>query len=118
MDDQPLLCCHFCAVTAMLSLLCCHCYVCCCAVTSIPPLLCLEAYWRTRSISAIAFTVLLPVCNQGDTGGTGPPAIVGFGRLTHVFESKQRPKKITVYCDDFRYGRQGAGGGCSSMSIS
>ncbi len=27
--------------------------------------------------------------------------VVGFGRSTLVFGSKQRPKRIEVYCDDY-----------------
>ena len=40
----------------------------------------------------------------GTTSGALPPdvAVVGFGRTVHVFGSKQRPKKLTIYGSDFR----------------
>lgn len=30
--------------------------------------------------------------------------IVGFGKTVHVFRSKQKPKKLTMYGSDFRCG--------------
>ena len=36
----------------------------------------------------------------------GPPQetdIVGFGKSVHVFASKQQPKKLTIYADDYRW---------------
>lgn len=30
-------------------------------------------------------------------------AIVGFGRMVEVYSSKQKPKRLTIYCDDFRW---------------
>ena len=30
--------------------------------------------------------------------------IVGFGKTVHVFSSKQKPKKLTIYGSDFRCG--------------
>ena len=40
----------------------------------------------------------------GGMQGAPPPevSVVGFGRSVHVFGSKQRPKKITIYGSDFR----------------
>ena len=41
-------------------------------------------------------------------GGSGPGAsagdihITGFGKSVDVFQSKQLPKKITIFGDDFR----------------
>jgi DNA-dependent protein kinase catalytic subunit len=37
-------------------------------------------------------------------------AIVGFGRRVEVYSSKQKPKLLTVYCDDFRWGWGWEGG--------
>ncbi|CAD7699532.1 unnamed protein product [Ostreobium quekettii] len=34
-------------------------------------------------------------------GGEGTVAVVGFGQTVDVFMSKQRPKKLLVYGDDF-----------------
>ena len=31
-----------------------------------------------------------------------PKHVVGFGKMVDVFSSKQRPKKLTIYGDDFR----------------
>ena len=40
-------------------------------------------------------------------GGPPPQAvIVGFGHTTHVFNSKQKPRKVTIFGDDFRYGHE------------
>lgn len=55
--------------------------------------------------------LLLPVMPSvyGSSSGSDqqdldhPVAIVGFGKLVDVYASKQKPKKITIYCDDFRY---------------
>eukprot|EP00877_Chromochloris_zofingiensis_P010400 jgi/Chrzof1/5613/Cz16g08340.t1 len=54
--------------------------------------------------------LLLPVMPSvyGSSSGSDqqdldhPVAIVGFGKLVDVYASKQKPKKITIYCDDFR----------------
>ena len=37
-----------------------------------------------------------------DGGGGGDVAIVGFGKSVEIFSSKQLPKKLTVFGDDFR----------------
>ena len=29
--------------------------------------------------------------------------VAGFGKMVDVFSSKQRPKKLTIYGDDFKY---------------
>ena len=34
--------------------------------------------------------------------GLPPKFVVGFGKMVDVFSSKQRPKKLTIYGDDFR----------------
>ena len=51
---------------------------------------------------------LLVPCMPGLGAGALPPevAVVGFARAVHVFDSKQRPKKLTIYGSDFRCGRQ------------
>lgn len=36
-------------------------------------------------------------------GHSPPTLVVGFGKMVDVFSSKQRPKKLTIYGDDFRY---------------
>lgn len=46
----------------------------------------------------------------GVTGVTGDAAgrdvaVTGFGRTVEVYGSKQKPKRLTIYCDDFRWGR-------------
>ncbi|KAL3131372.1 hypothetical protein ABBQ38_007687 [Trebouxia sp. C0009 RCD-2024] len=35
-------------------------------------------------------------------GQSPPTCVVGFGKMVDVFSSKQRPKKLTIYGDDFR----------------
>ncbi len=34
--------------------------------------------------------------------GSAPIHVVGFGKLVDVFTSKQRPKKLVIYGDDFK----------------
>ena len=34
--------------------------------------------------------------------GAEPIHVAGFGKIVDVFSSKQRPKKLTIYGDDFR----------------
>jgi len=52
----------------------------------------------------------------GYADGEREVCIVGFGRQVHVYNSKQKPKLLTVYCDDFRWGvwgwRMRGAGGC------
>lgn len=33
---------------------------------------------------------------------TVPVHVAGFGKVVDVFSSKQRPKKLTIYGDDFK----------------
>ena len=35
--------------------------------------------------------------------GLPPRFVVGFGKMVEVFSSKQRPKKLTIYGDDFKW---------------
>lgn len=49
---------------------------------------------------------MLPAMTSMQSVATGPPvdtAIVGFSSSVHVFSSKQLPKKLTIYADDFRW---------------
>lgn len=37
----------------------------------------------------------------GGSGGSGGVHVVGFGKTVAVFASKQKPKLLEMYCDDF-----------------
>eukprot|EP00798_Chlamydomonas_sp_ICE-L_P011150 gene11149-18769_t len=66
-----------------------------------------KSFSNNYGASSAGPCLLLPAMGSVHAGGPlggdeSPPCIVGFGTLVHVFDSKQRPKRITVYCDDFR----------------
>ncbi|KAK9796984.1 hypothetical protein WJX73_006710 [Symbiochloris irregularis] len=49
--------------------------------------------------------LVLPAMTSVQSVAAGPPAeltIVAFGKAVHVFSSKQQPKRLTIYTDDFR----------------
>ena len=39
---------------------------------------------------------------QRSHAGAAPIHVAGFAKIVDVFSSKQRPKKLTIYGDDFR----------------
>jgi hypothetical protein len=38
----------------------------------------------------------------GGFAGEQEVSILGFGRMVTVYSSKQKPKLLTIYCDDFK----------------
>ena len=45
----------------------------------------------------------MPSVQGSSSGAAGRPVCVaGFGKVVDVFTSKQRPKKLTIYGDDFK----------------
>lgn len=62
--------------------------------------------------------LVMPQMPNVHSSQAGVPAkyVVGFGKMVDVFSSKQRPKKLTIYGDDFRCVPFGVSGSASAYN--